>query len=216
MRCVSAPTVAPTADGTFQVNTPVLLDGQVLDYDGDLLEYQWLEGTAKLGSGEVQATPGGAPVKLPQFTISSLEVGTHTLTLQVSDRVNSPVAKTIIVTIIDNTMPTLAPVADKTILWPPNKQMVPVTIQANASDNSGIPVDLKVAVACNESQNGGVYWTQPVINQNEGTIYLELQADRFGKGDGRQYTVTITATDQSGNASTANVKILVPHDQGKN
>jgi len=212
----SAPTVAPTGEGAFQVNTPVSLGGQVSDYDGDLLSYQWLEGNAVLNSDYVQAAAGGAPVNLPQFTISSLKVGTHTLTLQVSDKVNSPVAKTISVNIIDNTAPTLAPMADKTILWPPNKQMVPVTIKANAIDNSGMPVTLKVAVACNESQDGAVYWTQPVIDQNAGTISLQLQANRLGKGDGRQYTVTITATDQSGNFSTANVKILVPHDQGKN
>ncbi len=116
---------------------------------------------------------------------------------------------------IDTTAPSLAPVADKTILWPPNKQLVPVTIKANASDNNGMPVTLNATVSCNESQNGAVYWTPPFIDQATGTIYLQLQADRFGKGSGRQYTVTITATDQSGNMITANVQIMVPHDQGK-
>jgi hypothetical protein len=106
-------------------------------------------------------------------------------------------------------------VADKTILWPPNKRLVPVTIKANASDNSGMPVTLNATVSCNESQNGAVYWTPPFIDQPTGTIYLQLQADRLGKGSGRQYTVTITATDQSGNMSTASVQVMVPHDQRK-
>jgi N-acetylneuraminic acid mutarotase len=212
----SAPSVAPTGAGTFQLNTPVPLAGQVADYDGDQLTCQWLEGETVLNSAQVQTAAGGAPVNLAPFTISNLPVGTHILTLLASDGVNSPVAKTVTVNIIDTTAPTLAPVADKTMLWPPNKRMVPVTIKANACDNSGQPVTLNVVVACNEAQNGEVYWTTPVIDQATAMIYLQLQADRQGKGSGRQYTITITATDQSGNESTANVKILVPHDQGKN
>lgn len=78
-----------------------------------------------------------------------------------------------------------------------------------------MPVKLTAAIACNESKDGEVYWTQPVIDQHTGIISLTFMADRFGKGTGRQYTVTITATDDSGNESTANVKIFVPHDQGK-
>ena len=212
----SAPLPAPSGEGTYPVNTSVTLGGSVMDYDGDMLTYQWLEDNTVLAGDQVQAMLGGAPVNLPPFVISSFKVGTHNLKLQVSDGVNTEVAKTITVTIIDNVAPTLSPVADTMILWPPNKQMVPVTIRANAMDNSGMPVKLTVAIACNESKDGEVYWTQPVIDQNTGTITMKFMADRFGKGTGRQYTVTITATDDSGNTSTANVKVLVPHDQGKN
>ena len=62
---------------------------------------------------------------------------------------------------------------------------------------------------------GKRYWTDPVIDQARGIITLKLLADRLGKGKGRMYTIGITATDQSGNASSAQVVILVPHDQGK-
>jgi N-acetylneuraminic acid mutarotase len=214
----SAPTAGPSGAGRYQVGTPVSLGGWISDYDGDLVTYQWLIDGIEVpnSNGQVQTVAEGTPVNLPQFFLSDLKIGTYILTLQAKDVVNNPMVGTITVDIIDTIAPTLAPVADKTILWPPNKQMVPVTIKANALDNSGVPVALKVTVACNESLGGAVYWTQPVIDQNEGTISLQFQADRLGKGDGRQYTVTITATDASGNASTANVKILVPHDQGKN
>ena len=211
----SSPTAAPSGEGTYQVATPVTLGGQVADYDGETLSYTWLEGTATLNSGMVTANMGGAPVNLPLYTISSLKVGAHTLTLQVSDRINIPVAKTVTVTIIDTISPTLSPVASQNILWPPNHKMVPVTIQANAADNSGIPAQLAVSIACNESENGATYWTSPVIDQSTGTISLSLMADRFGNGFGRQYTISITAKDDVGNTSTANVKIIVPHDQGK-
>jgi len=112
-------------------------------------------------------------------------------------------------------VPTLSPVASQTILWPPNQQMVPITIQANASDKSGMPVVLSAKIVCNETGSG--FWTTPVINQETGVISLSLQAARDGNDkNGRQYTITVTATNHWGNASTSNVTILVPHDQGKN
>jgi hypothetical protein len=218
----SAPHAEPSSgSGTYQVNTPVVLSGQVSDYDGDPLSYQWLEGNVVLGGGGIQTVVEGQPVSLPELTLSALEVGIYGFTLTVSDAVNDPVSKGIIVNIIDTTAPTLAPVADKSILWPPNHQWVDITIRANAADNSGLPVTLRAVVSSNEPINGlgdgdtSPDWTDPVINQSTGVITLKLRAERSGKGSGRQYTVTIVATDASGNESTANVKIIVPHDQGK-
>ncbi len=49
---------------------------------------------------------------------------------------------------IDTVAPVIVPIANRTILWPPNRKMQPVTIWANASDNSGMPVRLTVALAC--------------------------------------------------------------------
>ena len=40
------------------------------------------------------------------------------------------------------------------------------------------------------------------------------RAERSGSGNGRIYTVRITATDTSGNSSYGDVNIIVPHDQG--
>ena len=44
---------------------------------------------------------------------------------------------------------------------------------------------------------------------------MQLGAERSGRGNGRIYTVLITATDAFGNSSTAAVDIKVPHDQKK-
>jgi hypothetical protein len=196
-----------------------LLGGQVSDFDGDQLSYQWLEGATVFFSGTIQAIYGGTAVYLPYYTINNLDVGTHTLTLQVSDGINPPVSSSVTVDIIDTIAPTLAPAPDKTILWPPNHKMVTVTIFANASDNSGLPVNLTASVASNEPQDGlgdgdtPQDWTTPVIHN--GIITLQLRAERSGKGNGRIYIVTVVATDQSGNSSAATVNISVPHDKGK-
>ncbi len=97
--------------------------------------------------------------------------------------------------------------------------MVNVSIKANASDNSGLPVVLTANVSSNEPVTSNEIgdlspdWTQPVINQKTGLITLQLRAERLGKG--REYSISLTATDQSGNSSVAVVKVLVPHDKGK-
>ena len=63
---------------------------------------------------------------------------------------NAPTSAGITVTVIDDMAPTLAPVVSPTILWPPNHQMVLITITTNALDNSGMPVTLTAQVSCNE------------------------------------------------------------------
>jgi hypothetical protein len=105
------------------------------------------------------------------------------------------------------------------MLWPPNHQLVNIAIAANASDNSGLAVTLNATVTSNEPAEGldtgdiGPDWTELVIDQTTGMIYTQLRAERSGRGEGRIYTVTITAADLSGNISTVKVNILVPHDQ---
>ena len=53
------------------------------------------------------------------------------------------------------------------------------------------------------------------IDDQTGIIKLRLRSEREGKGDGRIYTIKITATDASGNFSEAIVKISAPHDRRK-
>jgi len=107
------------------------------------------------------------------------------------------------------------------ILWPPNQKMVDMTIQANASDNSGDIPTLTATVSSDEPEDGlgdgdtSPDWTEPVIDQTTGTITLQLRAERSGSADGRVYTVSITAIDDSGNQTTADVEIIVPHDKRK-
>ena len=58
-------------------------------------------------------------------------------------------------------------------------------------------------------------WTEPVIDQASGKISLQLRAERSGTGNGREYTVSITAVDAAGNATTVPVTVSVPHDMGE-
>ena len=218
----SAPHPAPSGSGTYEICTPITLGGDVSDFDGDQLTYEWLNGEFVLFSGQVQPPYGGDPVNLPGHDITgcSLGVGAHVLTLKVSDGVNDPVSADIQIDIVDTTVPTLAPVPNKTILWPPNHRMVNITIMANADDNSG-SVTLAAEISSNEPEEGlgdgdtTPDWTEPVINQGTGEISFQLRSERSGSGDGRVYSIYITATDSVGNWSSALVEIIVPHDKRK-
>lgn len=215
----SAPHAAPGGGGVYQTGASVLLPGDASDFDGDLLHYAWIEGTEEFCGGDITSIPGGESVLLPDCEVASLALGMHTITLQVSDGINAVDSKSITVQIIDETAPTLQPVANKYILWPPNHRMVDIVIAANASDNSTCNITLDASVTSNEPQTGlnrgdqGPDWTEPVIDQATGLISLQLRAERSGRGKGRKYSVIISATDCSGNVSTAKVKIRVPHDK---
>lgn len=208
----SPPTVAASAGGTFQLFEPIALNGSVADYDGDAITYEWLEAANALASGTVYAVYGGSPVMLPTHVLSGLPLGAHELTLKVSDGVHT-VSAGASVNVVDTIAPTLAPAASSTILWPPDNRMVNVTITANARDNSGSPVLLKVSVTGSETQGTEPDYMISAIDQQTGTVYLQLRAQRPGNSAERSYTVTLTAEDESGNFSSADIIIKAPHDR---
>lgn len=112
--------------------------------------------------------------------------------------------------------PTISSVsATPNVLWPPNHKMVPVTVAVSASDACSDVASRIVGVTSDEPVDGlGDGHTAPdwIVT---GDLTLLVRSERSGTGDGRVYTVTIDATDESGNVSTAATTILVPHDQGK-
>ncbi len=111
----------------------------------------------------------------------------------------------------DITPPTISSVAaTPDILWPPNHQMVPVSIQVSAADEEdAAPVSRIVSVACNEADYGDPDWILT------GDLNLELRAERLGISTSRIYTITVECEDESGNASSSQVTVTVPHDRRK-
>jgi hypothetical protein len=202
---------------------PIVVVADVADFDGDTLSYEWLKDGEVLASGTVTTIQGGEAVPIPDLNVSvgdpRFPLGVHQIELKVSDGINNPVSAFVSVEVIDTTAPSLSPVPSVTILWPPNHQLQPVTIVANAFDNGGGITNLGVTVQSSEppDTDGNTipdYYVDSVNNET-GIIELRLRAERQGKGDGRTYTITITATDTSGNQSVATVEILAPHDRRK-
>lgn len=120
------------------------------------------------------------------------------------------------VSLVDVTPPTIAnATADQPVLFPPNHKMVNVTLNYDVSDDCdpSSAIVCSVSVSSNEAVNApGSGNTSPDFQVLDAHHVL-LRAERAGPGDGRVYTNTISCTDTSGNTSTQNVLVTVPHNQ---
>ena len=113
------------------------------------------------------------------------------------------------------TPPSIASVtATPSVIWPPNHEMVPVTVSADASAVCGPPVCRIVAIASNEPSNGvGDGNTSPdsSILANLAALVRAERSGRFFRG--RTYTISVECTDTAGNATRRDTQVFVPHDQ---
>lgn len=115
----------------------------------------------------------------------------------------------------DNTPPSLSVTVTPSILFAPNHQMVEITPTITVSDDRDPDprVDL-VSIASNEGDDvRGDGNTSQDILIDAGKIFL--RAERSGLAEGRVYTITWRARDDSGNTSTATATVTVPHDRGR-
>lgn len=113
----------------------------------------------------------------------------------------------------DTTLPAISTLtASQEVIWPPNHKMVPVTLNAVATDNVGVTSLKIVSATSNEPDNGLGDGDMPNDIQVTGDLTLNLRAERSGKGKGRIYTVTVEARDAAGNAATKSLTVSVPKD----
>jgi uncharacterized protein len=98
------------------------------------------------------------------------------------------------------------------VLWLPLHQMVPVQVSYTVGDSCG-DVATGLAVTSDEPVTGSGQglsgFTSPdwlVIDAHR----VRLRAERALNGDGRVYTITITATDSAGGSAAQTVTVAVP------
>jgi hypothetical protein len=122
---------------------------------------------------------------------------------------------------IDTTAPALNVELDKSSLWSPNHKLVDIvaTIQAD-DDLSGLDSVVLTSITSNELDYDPSLVDDDVENDiqeaaiGENDTNFLLRSERSGKGTGRVYTITYTATDEAGNQATATAIVEVPHDKG--
>jgi len=136
--------------------------------------------------------------------------GQTTLTYTASDSQGNFAQVSQLVTVVDTSPPDLTNIsADKSVLSPPNHKLVDVTVGYTARDNCGL-VNTSITVTSNEPVNGtGDGDTAPdwqIVDDH----HVRLRAERAGSGKGRDYTVTITATDAAGSSTRRSVIVAVP------
>ncbi|MED0993403.1 glycine rich domain-containing protein [Bacillus nitratireducens] len=152
-------------------------------------------------------------------TIQISDEGVHTLTYWSVDNAGNTEQFNTKTIKLDKTAPVLNISLDKTTIWPPNHKMVPITATINVSDGtgtSGINSVVLTSITSNETlqsddiQNAN--YNKPISGSTDS---FKLRADRLGSGNGRIYTVTYTAKDNTGNVTTKTATVTVPHDQSK-
>ena len=140
----------------------------------------------------------------PTFDLPSL--GMYSFDLTIYDDLGGRATDSVNVTLADLEPPQVGGVtATPSILWPPNRQMVPVTVTV---------VDLKDACS------GRVTCRIETVTSNEAlapgdwvitdALTVQLRADRRGDGDGRIYSIVITCTDDVGNSTSKTVTVRAP------
>ncbi len=109
------------------------------------------------------------------------------------------------------------------VLWPPSHRLVEVLPSADVTDNCTPRVPWAIeSIRRNEGDRENTYdpmhdqWHEQGFTSDDiqvvgGRIYL--RAERTGKSGGRAYTLILKAVDDAGNASRAEARVLVPHDQ---
>jgi hypothetical protein len=177
----------------------------------DLVGFEWFEdfglpAERLLGEGEVLEVV--------------LALGSHDLTLRVTDAAGATATAGAQVSVVDTTAPGLAVSLAPAELWPPNHRMVDVEAVVAAEDACGVPAVVLESVESSEPDDApgtGDGATAPDVQGAEpGAVDFgfRLRAERSGSGDGRTYTVTYHAADGSGNATTVAAVVRVPHDRG--
>jgi hypothetical protein len=117
----------------------------------------------------------------------------------------------------DTTPPSITVSTTPASLWPPNGKMVAVTVRGTINDaDSG--VDASTAHVAVTDSYGEVSPNGPLSIAADGSyaITIPLPASRTGSDlGGRTYTITVSVSDQAGNAAAMFAIVTVPHDRGR-
>jgi hypothetical protein len=204
------------ADQTVECASAVTLDGSAsTDPDStegtndDITSFEWF-----LDFG----TPDETLLGEGQTLDATLALGTHVLTLRVTDSEGETDTDEVTIEVADTTPPEVSVSTDPSVLWPPNHRLVPVDVTVDTADACGDTTVNLVSVSSSEPDEGtgdgntvgDIQGVEPGTDDRQ----LLLRAERAGGGDGRTYTLFYTVTDESGNAAESSAEIRVPHDRG--
>jgi len=157
--------------------------------------------------------PTGATIEPSTGAFSWIPTATqagaaYTFDVVVSDGLVSA-SQSVVVNVVDTTAPAMSDLLlSATQLWPPNHQMVDVSVAYSATDLS--PTSCSLSVSSNEPLNGlgdGDMTPDWIIVDEH---HLRLRAERSAAGNGRVYTVTADCRDSFGNATHKSASVNVP------
>lgn len=206
---------APTASGDaydtdsntpLHVNAPGVLSNDS-DIDGDALSAQQVTGPSHALSFALHAD--GSFDYTPALNFS----GNDSFTYRASDGSAQSNTVTVNITVHDKVPPALSASVGTGSLWPPNHDLENVGLSVSASDNSGDPVQIQVAVFSDEDDVTSAGGEMSPDAKNIAPVTLRLRSERSGNSDGRVYLIVVTATDSSNNVTRACLAVVIPKSQ---
>ena len=138
--------------------------------------------------------------------------GSDSFTYQAWDGSLASNVVTVTLTVNDRVAPVLTSGVAINLITSTNSNMINVGLTASATDNSGDPVAMSVAVFGDEDDQ------TPTANnvlhspdaKDIAPVTLRLRGERVEANDGRVYLIIVTATDSSGNVSRNYHTVVVP------
>ncbi|MBP8114883.1 MAG: hypothetical protein KAY50_05965 [Chitinophagaceae bacterium] len=163
----------------------------------------------------VTADPGkeGTTVKLPSLALAAdcgnytyapasgsfFRLGTHSIIITTAS--GQKCSFSVIVT--DNEPPVLSPLTlSRKSLWPASNKMKKTKVRFSTSDNGGL---VTTAIDVKSNATDGIKDWEMIETTGE----LRLRSSRLPDGSPRIYTITVTATDESGNKTKRTTSIAV-------
>jgi hypothetical protein len=209
----------------------VVLDGSAADADDpyENLSFSWF-----VSDESVTLDDPTSPTASGDFP-----VGVTMATLTVVDGRGGYSVCDATITVQDTTPPEVMCTTNVAALWPPKHDMRQVELIVSATDACSDPgsiLPLSVVLRSSEMDNapgggdgnttgdthGYDGYLMPVNVTSELTwdapsqswrTTVFLRAERLGSGNGRKYTIDVTAADPSGNAVETSCVVVVPHDK---
>lgn len=189
------------------ISVPANLTVEATSANGATVTYAAATATDAVGVTSVTHSPTSG---------STFALGNTTVTVSARDAAGNIATASFTVTVVDTTAPAFSGLTPSSAtLWSPNHKMVPITLSALTSDNTGVTSLKIVSVSSSEPDNGLGDGDTAGDYQITGDLSVNLRAERSGKGNGRIYTITVEASDASGNTSTRTCTVSVPKSQGK-
>jgi hypothetical protein len=184
----------PPSECTSPSGGAVSLDGGLSR--GSIAAYEWF---VNFGSAGQRLLGTG-----PRPSVS-LPVGTHTVTLRVTDTRGRTATAQAARTVVDSAPPQLQMTLTPTRLWPAKHQMVPISADAVGSDACGTPALELTAVWSPEPDDAPGEMDGHTVQDVQGAAIgtsdrsFSLRAETGGILGGRRYQVIYTAVDAGGN-----------------
>lgn len=197
----------------------VLLDGSASSdpnstpgTNDDIVRFEWFK---EFGSPSQVFLGTGVQLQV------TFPIGTHGVTLRVTDQAGETDTDQVVITVLDTTPPNLTLAVSPAVLWPPNHRMVAAEVAWQVADLCDPSAAARLMTATSSEPDdmvgdGDGRTTGDIAGADIGTPDGEvlLRAERSGTGSGRVYELTYSAVDASGNSASAVTTVTVPHDLG--